>query len=169
MREPATLCCHQREEKGNPYKDQNLFPSDRQGGGASRGREAHGSYPLCALPRDPWSGVRHSVASSAHGVRKADMNSPYVRRLRLARELVELRKESGLTHEQLAQKTGQSRAQISRLENGHVVDLGDVMMILEACGVIDDRWTAVMTIAREAAERGWARVRPSRPISRPAP
>jgi transcriptional regulator with XRE-family HTH domain len=83
------------------------------------------------------------------------MNSPYVRRLRLARELVELRKESGLTHEQLAQKIGQSRAQISRLENGHVVDLGDVMKILEACRVVDDRWTAVMTIAREAAERGW--------------
>lgn len=83
------------------------------------------------------------------------MNSPYVRRLRLARELVELRKASGLTHEQLANKIGQSRAQISRLENGHVVDLDDVMKILEVCGVVDDRWTAVMTIAREAAERGW--------------
>ena len=83
------------------------------------------------------------------------MNSPYVRRLRLARELVELRKESGLTHEQLASKIGQSRAQISRLENGHVVDLDDVMKILEVCDVAGDRWTAVMTIAREAGERGW--------------
>jgi transcriptional regulator with XRE-family HTH domain len=83
------------------------------------------------------------------------MNSPYVRRLRLARELLELRSASGLTHTQLAEKIGQSRAQISRLENGHVVDLDDVMKILEACGVADERWTTVMTIAREAAERGW--------------
>jgi transcriptional regulator with XRE-family HTH domain len=83
------------------------------------------------------------------------MNSPYVRRLRLAHELRELRKESGLTHEQLAKKIGQSRAQISRLENGHVVDLDDVMKILEVFGVVDERWTGVMTIAREAAERGW--------------
>lgn len=83
------------------------------------------------------------------------MNSPYVRRLRLAHELLELRKESGLTHAQLANEIGQSRAQISRLENGHVVDLDDVMKILEVFGVDDERWTGVMTIAREAAERGW--------------
>jgi transcriptional regulator with XRE-family HTH domain len=83
------------------------------------------------------------------------LNSPYVRRLRLARELRELRSESGLTHERLAKKIGQSRAQISRLENGHVVDLNDVMRILEAFGVTDERWTGIMTIAREAAERGW--------------
>jgi transcriptional regulator with XRE-family HTH domain len=83
------------------------------------------------------------------------MNSPYVRRLRLAHELKELRKQSGLTHEQLAKRIRQSRAQISRLENGHVVDLDDVMKILEAFGVADERWTGIMTIAREAAERGW--------------
>ncbi len=83
------------------------------------------------------------------------MNSSYVRRLRLARELLELRKESGLTHEELAEKIGQSRAQISRLENGHVVDLDDVIKILEVFGVVDDRWIEIMTIARDASERGW--------------
>lgn len=83
------------------------------------------------------------------------MNSPYVRRLRLARELVALRNENGLTHAELARRIGQSRAQISRLENGHVVDLDDVIKILEVFRVTGDRWTDIMTIARDAAERGW--------------
>lgn len=83
------------------------------------------------------------------------MISPYVRRLRLAAELRALRTQAGLTHEQLAKRIGQSRAQISRLENGHVVDQDDVMKILDALGVDDDRWTEIMTIAREAGERGW--------------
>lgn len=83
------------------------------------------------------------------------MISPYVRRLRLAAELRALRTHAGVTHVQLARKIGQSRAQISRLENGHVVDQDDVMKILDALGVDDDRWTEIMTIAREAGERGW--------------
>jgi transcriptional regulator with XRE-family HTH domain len=66
-----------------------------------------------------------------------------------------LRAEAGLTHEQLAKKIGQSRAQISRLENGHVVDQDDVMKILDALEVDGDRWMGIMTIAREAGERGW--------------
>jgi transcriptional regulator with XRE-family HTH domain len=81
--------------------------------------------------------------------------SPYVRRLRLAEELRALRVERGLTHEQLARQIGQSRAQISRLENGHTVDQNDVMKILEVLEVDDDRWTQIVTIAREAGERGW--------------
>jgi transcriptional regulator with XRE-family HTH domain len=83
------------------------------------------------------------------------MISPYVRRLRLARELRSLRVQAGLTHEQLARKIGQSRAQISRLENGHVVDQADILSILDTLGVGGDRWTQIMTIAREAGERGW--------------
>jgi transcriptional regulator with XRE-family HTH domain len=81
--------------------------------------------------------------------------SPYVRRLRLAAELRALRVERGLTHEQLAKQIGQSRAQISRLENGHTVDQNEVMQILEVLGVEGDRWTQIVTIAREAGERGW--------------
>ncbi|HEV2370707.1 MAG TPA: helix-turn-helix transcriptional regulator [Streptosporangiaceae bacterium] len=83
------------------------------------------------------------------------MISPYVRRLRLGAELRSLRAEAGQTHEQLARRIGESRAQISRLENGHVVDQADVMKILDALGVDGERWTKVMTIAREAGERGW--------------
>jgi transcriptional regulator with XRE-family HTH domain len=83
------------------------------------------------------------------------MISPYVRRLRLGAELRGLRAGAGLTHEQLARRIGESRAQISRLENGHVVDQAGVMKILDALGVDGERWTQVMTIAREAGERGW--------------
>jgi transcriptional regulator with XRE-family HTH domain len=83
------------------------------------------------------------------------MISPYVRRLRLAAELRALRAEFGLTHEQLAKEIGQSRAQISRLENGHVADQDDVMRILDALGVDGDRWTQIMAIARDAGARGW--------------
>ena len=36
-------------------------------------------------------------------------------------ELRALRTHAGVTHVQLAKQIGQSRAQISRLENGHVV------------------------------------------------
>ncbi|MEO3861651.1 helix-turn-helix transcriptional regulator [Acrocarpospora macrocephala] len=83
------------------------------------------------------------------------MISPYVRRLRLATELRHLRVSAQLTHEQLAKRIGLPRAQISRLENGHVVDLADIMAILEELGVHGERWTQIITIAREAGERGW--------------
>jgi len=81
--------------------------------------------------------------------------SPYVRRLRLGAELRALRAERDLTHEQLAKMTGQSRAQISRLENGHVVDQADILDILEALGIDDERWSMIVRIGRDAAERGW--------------
>jgi transcriptional regulator with XRE-family HTH domain len=83
------------------------------------------------------------------------MISPFVRRLRLASELRRLRQEAGLTHDQLARRIGQSRAQISRLENGHIVDQADVLAILDTLGVDGARWTEIVTIAREAGERGW--------------
>ena len=83
------------------------------------------------------------------------MISPFVRRLRLASELRGLRAEAGLTHDQLAKRIGQSRAQISRLENGHIVDQADVLAILDTLGVDGERWTQIVTISREAGERGW--------------
>ncbi|HMG45258.1 MAG TPA: helix-turn-helix transcriptional regulator [Acidimicrobiales bacterium] len=75
--------------------------------------------------------------------------------MRLAAELRSLRTQAGLTHEQLAKAIGQSRAQISRLENGHVVDQADIIRILDALEVDGERWTQIVTIAREAGERGW--------------
>jgi transcriptional regulator with XRE-family HTH domain len=81
--------------------------------------------------------------------------SPYVRRLRLGAEVRALRAEAGLTADQLGKQIGRSRADISRLENGHVVDQADVISILDVLGIDGDRWTQVVTIAREAGEKGW--------------
>jgi transcriptional regulator with XRE-family HTH domain len=83
------------------------------------------------------------------------MISPYVRKLRLAAEMRRLRADSGLTADQLAKRIGRSRVDISRLENGHVADQADVIRILDTLGVDGDRWTDVVTIAREASEKGW--------------
>lgn len=83
------------------------------------------------------------------------MISPYVRRLRLATEIRALRAGAGQTAAQLAKEIGRSRADISRLETGQVVNQADVLKILDALGVDGDRWTKIMTIAREASETGW--------------
>jgi transcriptional regulator with XRE-family HTH domain len=83
------------------------------------------------------------------------MISPYVRRLRLGAEVRALRAEAGLTADQLGKRISRSRADISRLENGHVVDQADVISILDTLGIDGERWTQIVTIAREAGEKGW--------------
>ena len=83
------------------------------------------------------------------------MISTYIRRLRLGSELRAMRTAAGLTHEEIAHRIGVSRAQVSRLENGHLVDQRHVMLILDALGIGGERWTQVINIAREAGEQGW--------------
>jgi transcriptional regulator with XRE-family HTH domain len=84
------------------------------------------------------------------------MISPYVRRRRLAAEIIQLREDHGYTAAALAQAIGVGRQRISRLENGHVrPDLDEIMRILDTLGVGEKRWNQIMTIAREAAEHGW--------------
>ena len=82
--------------------------------------------------------------------------SPFVRRRRLAIELVRLREEHDYSADKLAKAIGVTRQRISRIENGHVrPDLDELMRILEILRVGERRWTTLMTIAREAQERGW--------------
>ncbi len=84
------------------------------------------------------------------------MISPYVRRRRLADELIRLREERGYSAVRLAKETEIARQRISRLENGHVrPDLNETMKILDTLGVEGEQWTQLVTIAREAQERGW--------------
>jgi transcriptional regulator with XRE-family HTH domain len=84
------------------------------------------------------------------------MNSPFVRRKRLASEIRALREAQGLNHEQLGSKAGFHRLKISRLETGErPPNVTDVMKILTALGVEGDRWHELVHIAEEAAERGW--------------
>lgn len=82
------------------------------------------------------------------------MISPYVRRQRLAREIVELRGD--MTHAELRKRSGVSQSAISRLENGRSrPNVGDVIKILDVLAVDTERWEQVVKIAYEAAQRGW--------------
>jgi transcriptional regulator with XRE-family HTH domain len=83
------------------------------------------------------------------------MNSPYVRRLRLGKELRALRAEHNMTQARVARLIGKSRMDISKLENGQAANIADVLNILEALGVEDERWASLITIARDAVEPGW--------------
>ncbi len=84
------------------------------------------------------------------------MISPYVRRRRLAAELIRLREERGYSAARLAEAVGISRQTISRLENGHArPNLDEVMRILDVLKVGKQPWAKIMTIARDAQERGW--------------
>jgi transcriptional regulator with XRE-family HTH domain len=58
-------------------------------------------------------------------------------------------------HEVLAKRVGLSRPTVSRLENDHSSDLGDVIKILDALGVDGDQWQQIVDITRQASERGW--------------
>lgn len=84
------------------------------------------------------------------------MISPHVRRRRLAMELIRLREEHDYSADRIATAIGVTRQRISRVENGHVrPDLDEVMRILDVLNVGEKRWAQIMTIAREAQERGW--------------
>src|ERR1700733_3485427 len=88
-------------------------------------------------------------------LRRFWMISPYVRKHRVAAELRALRAEAHLTAAQLSKRSGEQQIQISRLENGRLADQASVMKILDALGVDGERWTQLMTITREAGEKGW--------------
>jgi transcriptional regulator with XRE-family HTH domain len=82
--------------------------------------------------------------------------STYVRRLRLAAELTAARQAQQLSSDALARAAGLPRTTVSRLENARTrPDPNDVMKILECLQVTGDAWTKLLTIARQASERGW--------------
>ncbi|MEU5994234.1 helix-turn-helix transcriptional regulator [Spirillospora sp. NPDC047418] len=84
------------------------------------------------------------------------MISPYVRRLRLAAELRELREHAGVSAQDLAKRSGVYRQMISKLENAHVPpSQEDVQRLLETLSVEGDRWTQLVQITSEAASHGW--------------
>jgi transcriptional regulator with XRE-family HTH domain len=83
------------------------------------------------------------------------MTSPYVRRLRLGMELQALRDERNWTQARAARMIGKSRQEISKMERGLTANPTDVLNLLEALGVEDERWTELTAIARDAAQPGW--------------
>ncbi|GAA4086370.1 helix-turn-helix transcriptional regulator [Actinomadura miaoliensis] len=81
---------------------------------------------------------------------------PTVRGRRLARELRRLREELGLTLQDVADRLDWSRATVSRVETGQTrPKVGDVARMLELYGVPSPDRDALMTLAREAGQRGW--------------
>jgi transcriptional regulator with XRE-family HTH domain len=83
--------------------------------------------------------------------------SPLIRRRRLANELRQLREHASLTSEELAKASGLYRSKVSRIETGdRVPTVADVTAILRALNVDDDeRWHALVEMAKDAIERGW--------------
>jgi transcriptional regulator with XRE-family HTH domain len=91
-----------------------------------------------------------------HEVPEAVMISPFVRRRRLAAELIALREENGYSAERLFREVGIQPQKISRLENAKTrPDQDEIMRILDHFQVDAHRWQKIMTIAREAQEHGW--------------
>ncbi|MGH3240284.1 MAG: helix-turn-helix domain-containing protein [Spirillospora sp.] len=84
------------------------------------------------------------------------MTSPFVRRRRLGIEIRTLRELNGMTADDLARRIYRSRMTISKLENGRCrPDVADVMKIMNILGVTGEKWTEILRIAGDAAERGW--------------
>lgn len=82
--------------------------------------------------------------------------SPLVRRLRLGRELRDIREGRKLTLVQAAQQAGWSKGQLSRIERGETKpDTGMVMDLLELYRVDEIQYAALVTLARQAARTGW--------------
>lgn len=84
------------------------------------------------------------------------MISPLVRRRRLAAELIRLRDRHGYSSARVAIEIKVSRQRISEIENGRVVpNLGLVAKVLRLFAVAEQEKQQLMTIARDAQERGW--------------
>ncbi|RFS84892.1 XRE family transcriptional regulator [Actinomadura spongiicola] len=86
----------------------------------------------------------------------AARRSPTVRKRRLAAELRRLRKECGLTREQVAERIGCAPVTITRIETGQSgARVGEVSLMLEVYGVTGDARDALLQVAKDARKRGW--------------
>ncbi|HEX3964813.1 MAG TPA: helix-turn-helix transcriptional regulator [Trebonia sp.] len=83
------------------------------------------------------------------------MSSPYVRRLRLGKEIRALRDDRNMTQARMARLAAMTRNNVSKLENGQAADLAEILNILEALSVGDEQWTTLEAIARDAVAPGW--------------
>ncbi|WP_083937042.1 helix-turn-helix domain-containing protein [Longispora albida] len=83
-------------------------------------------------------------------------HSPMVRRSRLGAELRKLRRDKNLTIAQVSVLIGWQASELSRLENGKLrPDLSVVMDILDALECIGPEREMLISMARDANQRGW--------------
>ena len=81
---------------------------------------------------------------------------PSVRQRRLAAELRRLRERHGLTGDEVADRLTWSTAKVSRIENARTgAKIGDVLRLLDLYEVTGARREDLMSLARDAAQRGW--------------
>jgi transcriptional regulator with XRE-family HTH domain len=86
----------------------------------------------------------------------ANRSSPTVRRRRLAKELGQLRRESGKTREAVAGYVGCSPVTVTRIESAQTAGtVAIVARMLEFYGVEGAQLDVLLTLCREARKRGW--------------
>ncbi|MEV6864929.1 helix-turn-helix transcriptional regulator [Streptosporangium subroseum] len=84
--------------------------------------------------------------------------SPTVKRRRLSAELIRLREQAGLTHDEVAKRLDWSRGRLTHMEQNKWVlpDIGNIRLLLEVYGVTDIAVRdAIIDLARQSRERGW--------------
>lgn len=82
--------------------------------------------------------------------------SPTARRRRLAAELRRLRKEAGLTREQVAEAIACAPATVTRIESAQSgIRVGEAKLMLELYGVTGSEREALLEMAKYARRRGW--------------
>ncbi|WP_371782656.1 helix-turn-helix domain-containing protein [Streptosporangium subroseum] len=84
--------------------------------------------------------------------------SPTVKRRRLSAELIRLREQAGLTHDEVAKRLDWSRGRLTHMEQNKWVlpDIGNIRLLLEVYGVTDTAVRdAILDLARQSRERGW--------------
>jgi transcriptional regulator with XRE-family HTH domain len=90
------------------------------------------------------------------GCRVQGIQSPTIRRRRLALELRRLRESARLTCDEVAEKLECSASKISRVETGQVsVTPRDMRDFLEIYGVPADQRENLVQLARDSRQKGW--------------
>jgi transcriptional regulator with XRE-family HTH domain len=77
---------------------------------------------------------------------------------RLAAQLRELREEAGLTQEEVSERTGKDRSTLYRLESAQQrPQKSTLIQLLDLYGAAEPRRSELLTLLREASQRGWMR------------
>ena len=85
-------------------------------------------------------------------------SSPSVRLRRLAAQLRELREAAGLTQEDVSERTGKDRSTLYRLESAQQrPQKSTLIQLLDLYGAAEPRRSELLTLLREASQRGWMR------------
>jgi transcriptional regulator with XRE-family HTH domain len=79
-----------------------------------------------------------------------------VRLRRLSAQLRELRESAGMTQEDVSERTAKDRSTLYRLENAQQrPQKSTLMQLLDLYGVAEPRRSELLTLLREAGQRGW--------------